>query len=125
MFNGSSFLIRLPRSLDVVVDLCQTINILETDSNRNGVVMKKSEVLTYIEDTTDFIPSYVYPGSVQVVGDDKDMVWVRSYDESMSLQQVISCMRVENMSTISFDNEGVSTVIILPDHLSDCDGEDE
>ena len=34
-------------------------------------------------------------------------------------------MRVENMSTISFDNEGVSTVIILPDHLSDCDGEDE
>ena len=86
--------------------------------------MKKSEVLTYIEDSTDFIPNYVYPCSVQVVGDDKDMVWVRSYNESMSLQQVISCMRVENMSTISFDNEGVSTVIILPDHLSDCDGEE-
>lgn len=86
--------------------------------------MKKSEVLTYIEDSTDFIPSYVYPGSVQVVGDDKDMVWVRSYDESMSLQQVISCMRVENMSTISFDNEGVSTVIVLPENLSDCDGEE-
>ena len=87
--------------------------------------MKKSEVLTYIENTTDFIPSYVYPGSVQVVGDGKDMVWFRSHDESMSLQQVLSCMRVENMSTISFDNEGVSTVIILPDHLSDCDDEDE
>lgn len=87
--------------------------------------MKKSEVLTYIEDTTDFIPSYVYPCSVQVVGDGQDMVWVRSYDESMSLQQVISCMRVENMSTISFDNEGVSTVIVLPEHISDCDDEDE
>lgn len=85
--------------------------------------MRKSEVLPYIEDSTDFIPNYVYPSSVQVVGDDKDMVWVRSYNESMSLQQVLSCMRVENMSTISFDNEGVSTVIILPDHLSDCDGE--
>lgn len=87
--------------------------------------MKKSEVLTYIEDTTDFIPSYVYPCSVQVVGDGQDMVWFRSHDESMSLQQVISCMRVENMSTISFDNEGVSTVIVLPEHISDCDGEDE
>ena len=87
--------------------------------------MKKSEVLTYIEDTTDFIPSYVYPCSVQVVVDGQDMVLVRSYDESMSLQQVISCMRVENMSTISFDNEGVSTVIVLPEHISDCDGEDE
>ena len=87
--------------------------------------MKKSEVLTYIEDTTDFIPSYVYPGSVQVVGDGQDMVWVRSYNESMSLQQVIACMRVDNMSTISFDNEGVSTVIVLPEHISDCDGEDE
>lgn len=87
--------------------------------------MKKSEVLTYIEDTTDFIPSYVYPCSVQVVGDGQDMVWVRSYNESMSLQQVISCMRVENMSTISFDNEGVSTVIVLPEHISDCDSEDE
>lgn len=87
--------------------------------------MKKSEVLTYIEDTTDFIPSYVYPCSVQVVGDGQDMMWVRSYNESMSLQQVISCMRVENMSTISFDNEGVSTVIVLPEHISDCDDEDE
>lgn len=87
--------------------------------------MKKSEVLTYIEDSTDFIPNYVYPCSVQVVGDDKDMVWFRSNDESMSLQQVLSCMRVENMSTISFDNEGVSTVIVLPEHISDCDGEDE
>ena len=47
--------------------------------------MKKSEVLPYIEDSTDFIPNYVYPSSVQVVGDDKDMVWVRSYNESMSL----------------------------------------
>lgn len=88
--------------------------------------MKKSEVLQYIEDSTDFIPSYVYPGSVQVVGDDKDMMWVRSYDDdSMSLQQVLSCMRVENMSTISFDNDGVSTVIVLPEHLSDCDGESD
>jgi hypothetical protein len=85
--------------------------------------MKKSEVLQYIEDFTDFIPSYVYPGSVQVVGDDKDMVWVRSYNEALSLQQVLSGMRVENMSMISFDNEGVSTVIVLPEHLSDCDGE--
>ena len=87
--------------------------------------MKKPEGLTYIEDTTDFIPSYVYPCSVQVVGDGQDMMWVRSYNESMSLQQVISCMRVENMSTISFDNEGVSTVIVLPEHISDCDDEDE
>lgn len=87
--------------------------------------MKKSEVLQYIEDSTDFIPSYVYPSSVQVVGDDKDMVWVRSYNESLSLQQVLSGMRVENMSMISFDNEGISTVIILPEHLSDCDGEED
>jgi len=87
--------------------------------------MKKSEVLQYIEDSTDFIPSYVYPGSVQVVGDGKDMVWVRSYNESLSLQQVLSGMRVENMSMISFDNEGISTVIILPEHLSDCDGSED
>ena len=86
--------------------------------------MKKSEVLPYIEDSTDFIPNYVYPSSVQVVGDDKDMAWVRSYEASMSLQQVISCMHVENMSTISFDNEGVSTVIVLPENLSDCDDEE-
>lgn len=86
--------------------------------------MKKSEVLTYIEDSTDFIPNYVYPCSVQVVGDDKDMVWFRSHNESMSLHQVIDCMHVENMSTISFDNEGVSTVIVLPENLSDCDGEE-
>lgn len=78
--------------------------------------MKKSEVMQYIEETTDFLPMYVYPNHVTMTCDSGELSWTRGFSEgTRSLKSVLDDAHCTSMTEISFDNEGIETVVVLPE----------